>query len=83
MANSKQGAVTPMPFPGESPTVALALAAGQKYGLHEEDEKPAKKARPKRAAAKKKAPAKRKSPARSAKKKAPARGTAKKKPRTR
>jgi hypothetical protein len=41
-----------MPFPGESPTVALAMAAGEKYGLHEEAEKPAKK--PKRAAASKK-----------------------------
>jgi hypothetical protein len=33
--------ITPMPFPGESPTVSLALAAGRKYGLHEEEKKPA------------------------------------------
>ena len=46
--------VTPMPFPGESPTVALAMAAGDRFGYHEED-KPAK-AKPKRkASAKKKA----------------------------
>ena len=45
--------VKPLPFPGESPTVALALAAGQKYGLPPEDEKPAR-ARPKRRAATKK-----------------------------
>lgn len=53
MANDKQ-AVKPMPFPGESPTVALAMAAGQKYGLHEEAEKPSKKAAPKRRSAAKK-----------------------------
>jgi colicin import membrane protein len=47
--------IKPMPFPGESPTVALAMAAGQMYGLHEEDEKPAKSAPKKRATAKKKA----------------------------
>ena len=29
-----------MPFPGESPTVSLALAAGRKYGLKDEKEKP-------------------------------------------
>ena len=48
--------ITPMPFPGESPTVALAMAAGDKFGYHEEA-KPAKaKSAPKRkAAAKKKA----------------------------
>ena len=46
--------ITPMPFPGESPTVALAMAAGEKFGYHE-DAKP-KRASPKRkAAAKKKA----------------------------
>src|SRR5687767_14783101 len=47
--------IKPMPFPGESPTVALAMAAGQMYGLHEEDGKPAKSAPKKRATAKKKA----------------------------
>ena len=58
MPNEKPTPIKPVPFPGESPTVALAMAAGQKYGLHEEPEKPAK-ARPKRrAATKKKAAAK-------------------------
>ena len=70
MANDKQ-AVKPMPFPGESPTVALAMAAGEKYGLHEEKEKPAKSARPKRKAASKKRAATRKSPARRASKAKP------------
>jgi hypothetical protein len=42
--------VAPMPFPGESPTVSLALAAGQMYGPKPEDEKPAR-SRPKRKAA--------------------------------
>jgi len=37
----------PQPFPGESPTVALAMAAGQKYGLHPEEEKPKRKAKAK------------------------------------
>ena len=37
--------VTPMPFPGESPTVALAMAAGEKFGFHPE-------AKPARASAK-------------------------------
>ena len=45
------------PFPGESPTVSLALAAGQTYGLKEEEETPPKarssKAGKKKAAAKK------------------------------
>ena len=44
MANDRQTPIKPMPFPGESPTVALAMAAGQKYGLHDE-EKPAKRSR--------------------------------------
>ncbi len=36
----------PQPFPGESPTVALAMAAGEKYGLHpEEKEKSKRKAK--------------------------------------
>lgn len=55
MPNSRNEAVKPMPFPGESPTVALALAAGQKYGLHPEDEKPARARPRKKAAAKKSA----------------------------
>ena len=43
-----------MPFPGESPTVSLAMAAGQKYGLKEkaQEQKPARTA--KRKATKKK-----------------------------
>jgi hypothetical protein len=45
--------IKPMPFPGESPTVALAMAAGQMYGLHEEDQKPTRSQPKKRAAAKK------------------------------
>ena len=49
--------IKPMPFPGESPTVALAMAAGQMYGLHEEDQKPTRSQPKKRAAAKKKAAA--------------------------
>jgi hypothetical protein len=61
-------AAKPMPFPGESPTVALAMAAGQKYGLHEAQEKPAR-ARPKRKAAAKKSA----QPARKAKAAKPAR----------
>lgn len=44
--------ITPMPFPGESPTVLLALAASRMYGLHDEEKKPA---RAPRAAGKKKA----------------------------
>ena len=46
--------IKPMPFPGESPTVSLAMAAAQMYGVHEEDEKPTRSAPKKRAAAKKK-----------------------------
>ena len=45
-----------MPFPGESPTVSLAMAAGQMYGLNEAAKTPAKatpaKAGKKKAAAK-------------------------------
>jgi hypothetical protein len=55
MANDKSTPIKPMPFPGESPTVALAMAAGQKYGLHEEPEKPAKASPKRKASAKKKA----------------------------
>jgi hypothetical protein len=53
MARAKTGStqeITPMPFPGESPTVALAMAAGRKYGL---SDKP--KGAPKRSAAKRSA----------------------------
>ena len=60
MATAKQSTprksaapITPMPFPGESPTVSLALAAGQKYGVHEEEDKPAR-SRPKKSRSKKK-----------------------------
>lgn len=86
MANDKPTPIKPMPFPGESPTVALAMAAGQKYGLHEEAEEPAKARLKRRAATKKKASAKKagrsgpKKGARSAAKK-PARSAAKAKPR--
>ena len=73
MARAKTGStqdITPMPFPGESPTVALAMAAGRKYGLSAEGEKPAR-AKPKRKAATKKAPsAKSKSLAKPARKSA-------------
>ena len=71
MARAKTGStpdITPMPFPGESPTVALAMAAGRKYGLNAGEEKPAR-AKPKRKAASKKArPAKSKSRAKPARK---------------
>ena len=70
--------VHPMPFPGESPTVSLAMAAAQMYGLHEEDEKPTRSsAKRKTSATKKTARAGRKAnkPARTAKSKKPARST--------
>ena len=39
-----------MPFPGESPTISLAMAAGEQFGFHEEEAKPktsaAKKSKP-------------------------------------
>jgi hypothetical protein len=72
MANDKSTPIKPMPFPGESPTVALAMAAGQKYGLHDEPEKPKKASPKRRATTTKKAAAKKaaaKKPARSARKK--------------
>ena len=47
MANSRTEAAKPMPFPGESPTVSLAMAAGRMYAPKPEDEKP-KRAAPKR-----------------------------------
>ena len=61
MAKTPQ--VQPMPFPGESPTVSLALAAGRMYAPKPEDEKP-KRAAPKRrkAATKKSTKATRKTP---------------------
>lgn len=49
---------TKMPFPGESPTISLAMAAGEKFGFHEEADKPkksAKRAKPKKSAARKSA----------------------------
>jgi hypothetical protein len=49
--------VTPMPFPGESPTVSLALAAGQMYGLKPEDEKPGRSSPKRKTASRKKAAA--------------------------
>ena len=42
--------VKALPFPGESPTVSLAMAAARMYGVSEKDEKPAS-SRPKRKAA--------------------------------
>ena len=54
-----------MPFPGESPTISLAMAAGQKYGLQPEKEK--KSAAPKRTKATAKA---RKAPAKARAKRA-------------
>ena len=65
MAAAKQ--INPMPFPGESPTVALAMAAADKFGFHEEAKAASSKAKPKRRASsgKKKAakPARRKAAA--------------------
>lgn len=42
MALHKRSGAAKMPFPGESPTIALALAAGDKYGVHPVEEAPAK-----------------------------------------
>ena len=71
MALHKRGSTAPkMPFPGESPTVSLAMAAGQKYGLNETEAEPPKAAPAK--AGKKKAvakPARKPSAARKAKSK--------------
>lgn len=66
--------ITPMPFPGESPTVALAMAAGEKFGYHEEEKPMKAEAAPKRKAAAKKKAAK---PARKAKAAKPAKPKAK------
>lgn len=49
--------VKALPFPGESPTVSLAMAAARMYGMPEEEQKPAAAA-PKRRGATKKKPAK-------------------------
>lgn len=65
--------VKPMPFPGESPTVSLAMAAARMYGMHEEEAKPAKPQARKRAAAKKK-PAAKAAPKRRTAAKRPSRG---------
>jgi len=46
--------ITPMPFPGESPTVSLALAAARMYGLPPEDEKPTRSSSKRRTSAAKK-----------------------------
>ena len=47
--------VKPMPFPGESPTVSLAMAAARMYGLPPEEEKPTLSAPKRRSPGKKKA----------------------------
>ena len=49
--------VKALPFPGESPTVSLAMAAARMYGMPEEGKKPADAA-PKRRGATKRKPAK-------------------------
>ena len=49
--------VRALPFPGESPTVSLAMAAARMYGMPEEGKKPAEGA-PKRRSATKKRPSK-------------------------
>jgi hypothetical protein len=81
--------ITPQPFPGESPTVSLALAAARMYGLHEEEEKPSRPARSaakpkkavkkavKKAAAPKRAKAQAKAPKRASATQAKATGKAK------
>lgn len=61
-----------MPFPGESPTISLAMAAGEQFGFHEEEAKPKKSA------------AKKSKPGKSARKSAgPSRGAAKPKAKAR
>jgi len=67
----------PQPFPGESPTVALAMAAGQQYGLQPEEEAPKRtaKAKPARKAKAKARPARK---ATAKVKAAPRKGAAKK-----
>ena len=68
MARSPQ--IKPLPFPGESPTVALAMAAGEKYAPHPEEEKRARAAPKRRAASKQKAAPKKSAPRKTAKRKA-------------
>ena len=50
--------VKALPFPGESPTVSLALAAARMYGLPPEDEAKPAEAAPRHRGATKKKPAK-------------------------
>jgi hypothetical protein len=50
--------VKALPFPGESPTVSLAMAAARMYGMPEAGQKPAEAAPKRRSATKKKKPAK-------------------------
>ncbi len=49
--------VKALPFPGESPTVSLAMAAARMYGMPEQEQEPAKAAPKRRGATKKKAKA--------------------------
>ncbi len=67
--------VKALPFPGESPTVSLAMAAARMYGLPEQEQESAKAA-PKRRGATKKKPAKSGGKARSQAKRAGARARA-------
>ena len=67
--------VKPAPFPGDSPTVSLAMAAARMYGIPDEERKPAKAA-PKRRGATKKKPAKSGGKARSQAKRGGARARA-------
>ena len=54
MARDPNTPIKPLPFPGESPTVALAMAAGDKFGFHEKAAKPARAKRKDAAPARKK-----------------------------
>jgi hypothetical protein len=65
MAREKTASIKPLPFPGESRTVSLAMAAGEKFGFHEEAAKAAG-AKPKRRSSPKKPASKAKRPARRA-----------------
>ena len=49
--------VQALPFPGESPTVSLAMAAARMYGIPDEEKKPAESAPKRRGATKKPAKA--------------------------
>jgi len=46
--------VKALPFPGESPTVSLAMAAARMYGIPDEEKKPAESASKRRSATKRK-----------------------------